>query len=84
MGRSQPADMVLAEEWPAWTSLDEETQENLRNHAAEIKKYLNRARIAEKDARDYLTELNLSQDELLGLWTLLESYETAALKRRNH
>jgi len=72
------------EAYPAWTQLDGETQEWLREEGAVIKMYLQRARTAEKDARDYLTELHLSDEELGGLWCILESYEKAALKRRNH
>jgi len=70
------------EAYPAWTQLDADTQEWLREEGATIKMYLARARAAEKDARDYLAELHLSNDELAGIWCLLESYERAALKRR--
>ena len=71
------------EAYPAWTQLDEETQEWLREKGADIKMYLQRARNAEKDARDYLAELHLTNDELGGLWCLLESYERTALNRRD-
>lgn len=74
---------LLPEEYPAWTSLDADTQEYLREEAAKIKMYLQRARRAEKDAQDYLVSLELSNDDLNGMWCLLESYERAALKRRS-
>lgn len=72
------------ESYPAWTSLDEDTQERLREEGATIKMFLQRARKAEKDAKDYLAQLHLSNEELGGLWCLFESYERSALKRHDH
>lgn len=67
---------------PAFASLPEDRREWLRNEAMVIKAYLLKSRIAEKDAKDYLAELRLSQEDLGGLWCLLESYERTALRRQ--
>jgi hypothetical protein len=72
------------ESYPAWTSLDEDTQERIRNEASTIKMLLHRAFRIEQDAREYLADLNLSNEELGGLWCILESFEKTALNRRNH
>lgn len=76
--------MELKEDSGPLSSIDEEEQEWLRNQAMIIKGYLLKARNFEQDARDYLTLLDLEQDELLFIWDQFESYERAALKRRNH
>jgi len=76
-------EILNPETYPAWTGLDADAQERLREEAATVKMYLQRARKAEKDAQDYLTSLSLSQDELQGIWCLFESYERSALKRRS-
>ena len=77
------AELLTPETYPAWTTLDAVTQDYLRREAMHIKAYLQRARRAEKDARDYLAELKLSDEELGGIWCLLESYEKTALRRRD-
>jgi len=77
------AELLGPESYPAWTSLSADRQEWLRNEAAQIKMYLQRARTAEKDARDYLADLKLCDEDLGGLWCILESYEKTALRRRD-
>lgn len=70
------------ETFPAFTLLPEDRREWLRKEAMVIKAYLLKSRIAENDAKDYLAELGLSQEDLGGLWCLLESYERTALRRQ--
>jgi len=61
---------------------NEEGEDWLIAEAEKLSIALAMARAIEQQARDRLRAMNLSNDEYLALWSMLDATERAALKRR--
>ena len=61
---------------------NEEGEDWLIAEAEKLSIALAMARAIEQQARERLRDMNLSNDEYLALWSMLDSTERAALKRR--
>ena len=61
---------------------NEEGEDWLIEEAEKLSIALAMARAIEQQARERLRDMNLSNDEYLALWSMLDSTERAALKRR--
>ena len=61
---------------------NEEGEDWLIEEAEKLSIALAMARAIEQQARERLRAINLNNDEYLALWSMLDSTERAALKRR--
>lgn len=61
-----------------WASLDREVQQALEGHADEVSRFIVEGI---QQAVSYIKNQRFTQEEMIGLWTLLESAHRTALRK---